>query len=317
MSLEKVLVTGGAGFIGSHLVDRLISEGYDVFAIDNLSRGKVENLNKEAHFFEQDIRDNLNGIFEENCFSYIFHFAAQANLRKSLNFPREDAEINVCGGLNILECCLVQNPQPKKLIFSSTGGAIYPVYGDLPYSENSPVLPISPYGVSKLSFETYLNCANFASELRSVCLRFSNVYGPRQDALNGGGVIAIFLNNILNNNKLKIFGDGTQTRDFVYVSDVIDASLLAMDNLPPGIFNVSSGRETSINNLAELIRGTLNISKMEVEYKPAIKGEVYRSCLLSDKIRKYGWKPKINLKQGILNTFEYVAQGIQIRESSI
>lgn len=277
----RILVTGGAGFIGSHLVDRLIAEGHTVAIVDNMSTGLEKNINRNAAFYEKDIfKSDLTSIFKHFQFDIIFHLAGQINLRESLKNPIQDAEINIMGSLKLIE--LACKFKVKQFIFSSTGGAIYDQEAPQPWTTNSPCKPLSPYGLSKLTVERYLGIARNTHGLNSTILRYSNVYGPRQNAHGEAGVVAIFMNNRLANRPLKIFGDGEQTRDFIYVKDVVEANLIAMDSNLYGTFNVSTGVETSVNKVAEMISRLPCNGSNAIIHEPAIAGELKRTVLESN-----------------------------------
>lgn len=304
MASQKVLCTGGAGFISSHLVDQLIKDGYEVSVIDNLSSGKYENINPKAHFYKCDIvedTDELASIFRNEKFDYVFHLAAHINLRDSIKNPAYDAYQNIVGTLNVLSLSAENNV--KKFIFASTGGAIYkPNYASLPWNEIAATEPESPYGLAKLTAEKYIELQYKRSKLDYVVLRLSNVYGPRQ-AGGESGVISIFFNNLKNKKDFDVYGDGKNTRDFVNVFDVTNAFKLAI-NLPNGIYNVSTQIETSIYELMFLIR-KFSKQTVNVNYMPAIPGEMIRSCLNNLMLRSYGWKPNIDLNTGIQDLIRY------------
>lgn len=287
LCLMKILITGGAGFIGSHLVDELIKQKHSVAIIDNLSEGKKENINLKARFYKINICNNLESIFRKENPEIIFHLAAQKNVRKSIEDPIKDARTNILGTLNILKHC----KNVKKFIFSSSGGAIYGNTKIIPTPETETPNPLSPYGVSKLAIEKYLKALN----MPYISLRYSNVYGPRQDPFGEAGVVAIFINKIKNNQTPIIFGSGEQTRDYIYVSDVVSANIKALEKNIFGEFNIGTSRETSVNQLLKLID-----PKAKPKYKPAIAGEVQTSCLDITKAKKIlDWEPKIKLEDGI------------------
>lgn len=299
----NILVTGGAGFIGSHIVDDLINCGYNLTVIDNLSTGDTCNVNPKANFIKCDIRENsISSIFDQCNFDYVFHLAAQINLRDSIRDPVKDADINITGSLNLIENS--RRCGVKKFIFASTGGAIYSEEGDMPFNEDSPVSPKSPYGMSKFSVENYLKLYKSLYGLDYVCLRFSNVFGPRQNSKGEAGVISIFMDNICKNKDLVIFGDGNQTRDFVYVKDVAEAALLSLREDVNGTFNVSTGVESSINDVSNILlkeaKSKVNIVKLD-----PIQGEMIKCYLDSSKIKKIGWKPKFSLKEGIVEIVKH------------
>ncbi len=298
----KCLVTGGAGFIGSHIADILIKKGEEVSIIDNLSTGDIKNLNKKAVFYKEDIRNKkaIEKMFEKEKLDYVFHTAAQINVRESVENPVKDASINILGTLNLLEACRKCNV--KKFIFSSTGGAIYGDNVKIPTIETEKQQPTSPYGIAKLSIEKYLYFYKKVYGIDYVSLRYSNVYGPRQNYKGEAGVVAIFINKILNNKQSVINGSGKQTRDYVYVRDVARANLLALKL--NGIFNVSTGKETSVNELFKMLKKIMRIN-VEAVHGPAKKGEQKRSCLDYSKIKGKGWEPKTGLEQGLEATIEW------------
>jgi len=241
----KILVTGGAGFIGSHLVDALIKKEHKVIIIDNLSAGKIKNLNPKAIFYKDDLNNfvKIKEIFKKESPEIVYHLAAQINVRKSTDNPMFDAKENILNTLNLLDLCLTHNI--KHFIFSSTGGAIYGDTEQIPTKEDLKENPLSPYGCAKLSVEKYLNFYNKIRDLKFTSLRYSNVYGPRQNPDGEAGVISIFFDKMFKGENPLIFG-GIQTRDFVYVGDVIRANLLALRDDSSNIYNVSTGKETDI-----------------------------------------------------------------------
>ncbi|MBI4744686.1 MAG: SDR family oxidoreductase [Actinobacteria bacterium] len=299
----KILLTGGAGFIGSHITDELIKEGWDVVIIDNLSTGRRENLNPKAKFYQIDIQSSdLEKIFKEEKPDYVNHHAAQVSVRNSVSDPVYDAQVNILGTLNLLENCVKQ--QVKKIIFASSGGAIYGEQEKFPADENHTANPLSPYGTAKLSAEHYLYYYKANYGLNYIALRYSNVYGPRQDPYGEAGVVAIFMNRIIKNMQPVINGDGKQTRDFVYVKDVVDANIKAL-NTGDGIFNIGTGVETSVNDLLGLIKDVSSAQIDEI-YGPAKTGEQIRSVIDSSKADKVlGWEPQISLRDGLAKTFDY------------
>jgi UDP-glucose 4-epimerase len=300
----NVLVTGGAGFIGSNLADALIDKGHNVTIIDNLLTGKRCNLPSKAEFFELDIADpEINSVFEKGKFQIIYHLAAQMDVRKSVADPAFDAEINILGGINLLQAAVKH--KVGKVIFSSTGGAIYGEQEEYPASENHAANPVSPYGITKLAFEKYLFFYNFQHGLSYVSLRYANVYGPRQNSEGEAGVVAIFCRKLLSGEKAVVNGDGLQTRDFVYVDDVVRANLLAMNFESSMAFNVGTGIETDVNALFEKIKKCANSRQERINLAPK-PGEQRRSCISHDKIRRYmGWEPAVNLDQGIERTVAF------------
>jgi UDP-glucose 4-epimerase len=315
----KILVTGGAGFIGSHLVDALIKGGHKVVVIDNLSTGKKENINKKAKFYKIDIcSPKIREIFKKEKPQICFHLAAQINVRKSVEDPVFDAKVNTLGSLNVIQNFIREiraqirmNSRKRnsykfaKFIFASTGGAIYGETNKIPTSENHPPNPISPYGISKLTVENYLKFYKKNFGLKLVSLRFSNVYGPRQDPRGEAGVVAIFIEKLLKGERPTIFGDGNQTRDFIFVEDVVSACLKAMEYKgEKKIFNIGTGIETSINELYEIISRLLN-AKIKPKYAPEKPGDLKRSCLdISLAKRELKWRPKFDLEKGLRKTLQ-------------
>ena len=300
----RVLVSGGAGFIGSNVVDGLVKEGYEVFVVDNLSTGKEKNLNPKARFFKTDIRDKneLDSIFNESKPEVVFHLAAQIDVRKSVENPQFDASINVTGAINVFELAVKHNA--RRIVFSSTGGAIYGEPEVLPATEETPVAPLAPYGVSKYCGEQYLHYFKRLFGIERVILRYANVYGPRQDPLGEAGVIAIFTGKIMKNEQPVIFGDGNQTRDYVYVEDVVNANLLAVRG-KEGVYNIGTGVETSVNELVKMFEKVTN-KRIVPEYAPPRKGEVQRIALDATKAEKeLGFKPEYNLFEGLKKTIRW------------
>lgn len=308
----KVLVTGGAGFIGSHLVDALIEKNHEVTVIDDLSCGKKENVNEKAKLVQMDIRDKkLADVFKEKKPEIVFHLAAQKNVRISVADPCLDADINIIGSLNLLENC---RKHQSKVIFSSTGGAIYGDTEEVPTPETHPETPISPYGVAKLAIEKYLYYYQTVFGLAYVSLRYANVYGPRQDPKGEAGVVAIFAEKMLKNEAPLIFGHGRQTRDYVYVSDVVKANLLVMPREIKGIYNVGTSQETSVNDLFGQMAEIGNF-QTEEKHGPAVPGEQRISNLSFQKIKKeLGWSPEISLKEGLNKTINWFKERNEKKE---
>lgn len=302
----NVLVTGGAGFIGSHLVDALVEKGYGVIVVDNLSSGKVSNLNSYALFYEQSVEDEemMERIFSLHKPEYVFHLAAQASVAVSVREPSRDAKVNILGSLVLLEKSVKHGV--KKFIFSSTGGAIY---GEevkvFPTPETEIPKPVSPYGIAKLCVEKYLEF--FAREygLKYTSLRYSNVYGPRQDPYGEAGVVAIFVERMLKDEPVLIYGDGEYVRDYVYVKDVVEANLLAMERGDNEVFNIGTGRGTTVNELFRMLKELTGYRRDPV-YAPPRKGDVRKSVLDCRKAKEIlGWEPKVSLEEGLAMTVEY------------
>lgn len=300
----RVLVTGGAGFIGSHIVDRLILEGHQVSVIDNLTTGKSENLNPRAEFYKLDIENpRIEKVFKKEKPEVVCHLAAQMDVRRSVADPAFDAKTNIIGMINLLENAVRYGT--RKVIFSSTGGAIYGEGGPYPTAEDHMARPVSPYGISKLTGEHYLFYYQVMYGLNYVSLRYANVYGPRQDPFGEAGVVAIFTKKMLRNDQPLVNGNGMQTRDYVYVEDVVNAVMLAMESNVSDTFNVGTGIETTVNDLFRLLV-ELTGSNVREMHGPAKKGEQMRSCLSFDKIRKtLDWEPSVPLRTGLANTVEF------------
>jgi len=306
----KVLVTGGAGFIGSHIVDSLIEAGNQVVVIDNLSSGKLENVNPRAVFYKADIRDGLvDGIFESERPDAVCHLAAQINVRVSVDDPVLDARINVEGSLNILQSCVRHGV--KKFVFASSGGAIYGEQDHFPAREDHPKKPMSPYGITKLTVEHYLYFYHEVHGLGYTALRYANVYGPRQDPHGEAGVVAIFTLKMLKGETPTINGDGSQTRDYVYVGDVVRANVLALGSGYNGSFNVGTGVEASVNDLYRLIKNATGY-KGDKLHVPAKAGEQMRSVIDYGLIKsELGWEPRMALEDGLGHTVEYFREKIK------
>jgi len=293
----RAIVTGGAGFIGSHLVDSLVARGDEVVVVDDLSSGKRENVNDAARLDERDIRGGL----ELEGAEVVFHLAAQADVQTSMRRPDFDAEVNVLGTVRVLEAAREAGAQ---VVFTSTGGAIYGEC-DGPASEDAPRDPLSPYGIAKLCGEEYLRGWNRIHGAGHVVLRLANVYGPRQEASLEGGVVAIFLERMQRGEGTAIYGDGLQTRDFVYVGDVVGALLAAADN-DGGVFNVGTGVETTV---LDLNRACAEVAGAEAEprFEDARLGDVRRSVLdVSLAERELGWRPEVGLEDGLRLTWESI-----------
>ncbi|MBI2350614.1 MAG: NAD-dependent epimerase/dehydratase family protein, partial [Deltaproteobacteria bacterium] len=273
----KIVVTGGAGFIGSHIVDAYIAAGHQVFIIDDLSSGDRGNLNPKADFHLMDILDPaLPGLLVEISPDVLNHHAAQMDVRRSVDDPQFDARINILGLIHLLEGC--KRSGVKKVLYASSGGAIYGEQEPLPTREDHPKSPQSPYGISKLTGEYYLSYYQTAFNIPSVALRYGNVYGPRQRADGEAGVIAIFIHHLLAGKSPKINGDGKQTRDYVYVGDVVVANILALESATTGPLNIGTGHETDVVTLFELLGKGMG-SKAAAVYGPAKLGEQRRSSL--------------------------------------
>ena len=299
----RAVVTGGAGFIGSHVAEALLARGDDVTVVDDLSNGKRENVPDGARLVVADIRDGgLGPVFEKARPEVVFHLAAQVDVRVSVERPAHDASVNVIGTVAVLEAARGVGAQ---VVFSSTGGAIYGEC-DGPAPESAERRPLAPYGVSKLAGEEYLAAYNRLYETSNVSLRYGNVYGPRQDPHGEAGVVAIFLGALAHGQAPRIFGDGLQTRDYTYAGDVARASLAAAGHAG-GVFNVGTGLETSVVELYELCR-TVSGSSLEAVEAPARLGELQRSVLdVSLAERELGWRADVPLEEGLRLTWESIA----------
>jgi UDP-glucose 4-epimerase len=293
---KMILVTGGAGFIGSHIVDRLIENNYDVIILDNLTTGNKNNINPKAEFVNADIRDkDLDEKINFKDVEVVIHQAAQINVRSSVENPIYDGDINVLGTINILE--IIRKYNINKIVFASSGGAVYGEPNYLPVDENHSINPLSPYGLSKYVGEEYIKLYNRLYGIEYAILRYSNVYGERQDPKGEAGVISIFIDKMLKNENPIIFGDGNQTRDFVYVGDVAKANIMAL-NWKNEVVNIGTGKETSVNELFNIIKNEIGFKGNAIYDKPR-EGEVYRIYLDIKKAKSLGWKPEVGLKEGI------------------
>ena len=298
------LVTGGAGFIGSHLVDRLLEKGYRVVVIDDLSTGKLKNLNPRATFYHVDITSpSLQEVFHKESPDLVFHLAAQISVSESTKDPIKDSNINVTGTLRLLEAA--RRSGIEKFIYSSTGGALYGDPETNPCSEETPIVPLSPYGLSKYLAEKYVELYHRLYHLDYTILRYGNVYGPRQDPHGEAGVVAIFSQLMLEGKQPQIFGAGDQERDFVYVGDVVEANILAIQEGERDAFNIGTGQGTSVNRIFELLQSIIGY-KWDAEHRPGRPGEVYKISLECSKaFRVLGWSPQVTLEEGLRNTVEF------------
>jgi UDP-glucose 4-epimerase len=301
---KKVLVTGGAGFIGSHVVDVLVDAGWDVAVVDDLSSGRRRNLNPAARLYEVDIRSpELRDVFEAERPDCVDHHAAQVDVRLSVRDPLLDADINVMGSLNLLELC--REFGVGRIVYSSTGGAVYGEPEYLPCDENHPIRPLSQYGASKYIVEHYLRMYRELYGLDYVVLRYPNVYGPRQDPSGEAGVVAIFAGKMLQGGQALINGDGEQVRDFVFVRDCARANLLALTTRETGVFNLASGEGTTINELAGMLQELTGAAEKPA-HGPAKAGETRRIYLDAGKARAaLGWTPTVSLLDGLQETVAY------------
>jgi UDP-glucose 4-epimerase len=294
----RAVVTGGAGFIGSHVVDALLARGDEVHVVDSFATGKRERVAAEATMHEQDIREPLDELFQDLRPEAVFHLAAQADVRVSVERPDYDAAVNVGGTIRVLEAARTVGAQ---LVFSSTGGAIYGERTS-PAPEDTPREPLAPYGTSKLCGEEYLATYNRLYGTNHVSLRFGNVYGPRQDPHGEAGVVAIFFGLLRSRRAPRIFGDGEQTRDYVYVGDVAQATLAAAGQAG-GVFNIGTGIETSVVDLFAACRTVAGV-EAEAEHAPARAGELQRSVLdPSLAANVLGWRAETSLEEGLRATW--------------
>jgi UDP-glucose 4-epimerase len=307
----KILVTGGAGFIASQIADAYINEGHDVFVLDNLQTGFLKNVNPKAAFIEKDIIDpSLLELFEKEKFDVVNHHAAQMDVRKSVADPSFDATTNILGTLNLLQNCIKTNV--KKFMFASTGGAVYGEQSYFPADENHPTQPLSPYGISKLTVEKYLFFYFAQHKLKYTILRYANIYGPRQNSMGEAGVVAIFSTKLLKGEQPIINGSGEQTRDYVFVGDVVKANLLTLKDDSCDIYNIGTGTETNVNQLYSSLNQIIGKGQLE-KHGPPAPGEQMRSVITSDKIfKKFNWRPSALLNVGLLQTVNYFKTELKI-----
>jgi UDP-glucose 4-epimerase len=306
----RVLVTGGAGFIGSHTVDALVARGEDVVVVDDLSHGVERNLNPKARFVRLDIRSaELGELVKRERPPVIAHLAAQVSVSRSVREPEVDAEINVLGSLNVIVAAVDIG---ARVVFASTGGALYGDTGRLPTPEDHPTWPVSPYGIAKLSVEHYLHGFAVERGLSYAALRYANVYGPRQDPHGEAGVVAIFSRALVEGRAPLIHGPGTDTRDYVHVRDIVAANLLALDSTGTGHFNVGSGRQTDVNALLGILARSLGVEP-NAEHGPPRPGDLRASALDSAKIRsELGWSPEVSIEDGLAETARWFQQQVAV-----
>ena len=302
--MSKILVTGGAGFIGSTLVDKLISEGHEVVVLDNLVSGKRDYVNPQAKLYELDIcSPEVKGVFETEQPEIVYHLAAQIDVRISVSDPVYDNKINAVGSLNLLENC--RKFEVRKFIFASTGGAIYGEAEEIPTTESAPTYPLSPYGIHKLTTEKYCKFYQTVYELDYTILRFANVYGPRQYKGGEAGVVSIFIEHAVSGKDCLINGDGLQTRDYVYVDDVVSALNKAKEVNYQGEINIAYGKEITVLDVVKAISNSLG-SEFEPQHVPAKLGEQRRSCLSYDLAKKIlNWEPQVDITEGVKRTIEW------------
>lgn len=301
----KILITGGAGFIASNIADAYLADGHEVAILDSLITGFRHNLPAQAKFYETDIRD-ADGVaraFDDFKPDAVSHHAAQLDVRKAVSDPVYDAEVNVGGGLNVLLSAVRVGSQ--RIIFSSTGGAIYGEPEYLPVVESHPCRPESPYGLTKFTYENYLRIWSNLYGITPVILRYANVYGPRQTAHGEAGVVAIFAGLLLENKSCKIFGDGTMTRDYVFVGDVVDANRVALAKGDNEIVNIGTRQETTTREVFDAVRAAVGSGPEEPEYLPERPGEVKKICLDNARARKVlDWRPEVGFREGVRRTVE-------------
>ena len=307
----RVLVTGGAGFIGSHIAEAYLAEGWEVTVLDDLSRGNERNVPKAARFVKADIRSSeARQVLAGGGFDVLNHHAAQIDVRFSVDSPSVDADINLVGFVNLLEGA--GEGGVRRVIFASSGGVVYGDPEVVPTPEQAPKGPISPYGVSKLSGEYYLRALGALRGFEGIAMRYANVFGPRQDPKSEAGVVSIFVSRLLDKQKLTVFGDGKQTRDYVFVKDVARASVLASSaTVAPGAdidataFNIATSKQTSVLELAEKVGRVMGV-KPELEFAPARAGELFRSSLEVSKAKRVlGWSPAVGFEDGLPELVEW------------
>lgn len=319
---RRVLVTGGAGFIGSHVADRYLAEGCEVTVLDDLSTGKRDRVPEGAEFVRLELNsDEIDSVFQRGRFDLVNHHAAQMDVRVSVAEPGYDARTNVLGLLNVLECA--RRHQTRRVVYISSGGVVYGEPAVIPTPEDHPLRPLSPYGVTKLVGEQYLHYYAHVHGLDYAALRYSNVYGPRQASHGEAGVIAIFAARILEGKSITIFGDGEQERDYVHVADVVEANWRASTRpLPPPdtivarAWNIGTGRGTSVGELADLLMAEAG-HEVERVFEAARAGELERSVLDTAKAgRELGWRPTVSLKDGLEQTMRYIEQQMNIQRTA-
>ncbi len=308
MKYQSALVTGGAGFIGSHIVDALVARRIRTFVIDDLSSGRVKNVNPNAKFFKLSVTSpSFPTLVKKLKPDVVFHAAAQINVRCSVEDPPTDARVNILGTIEMAHAAAAAGV--KKIIFSSSGGVMYPERLRPPYAEKIPPEPVSPYGISKRAAEMYLEYEHFMHGIPYVALRYANVYGPRQNSRGEAGVIAVFSERLLAGKPAVINGEGKQTRDFVYVGDVVRANMLAMQKNAVGVFNIGTGKQTDVNAIFRKLKRLTGSSQAE-KHGTACQGEVMRSALDARKAKVYlSWKPEVTLDEGLQKTVEWFRNG--------
>ena len=309
----RILVTGGAGFIGSHVVDRCVTAGHDVAVVDNLATGSRERVNARAKLYVTDVRDpELADVFRTERPSVVIHHAAQAEVRRSVEDPRFDADVNVLGAVNLFECC--RRFDVTRVIYASSGGAAYGDTDVVPTPEDHAARPASPYGVSKVTAELYLACWSQLYGVQGLVFRYANVYGPRQSPAGEAGVVAIFAHRLLSGERVVINGDGLQTRDYVYVGDIADANIAGLERTEAsGVVNLGTGIETSVVELYDRLRAVAGVD-LAPQHGPAKLGEQRRSVLdISRAHAVLGWRPRVSLDQGLRLTVDDLARSLTPR----
>lgn len=306
----KILITGGAGFIASQITDAFIDAGHNVVVLDDLSTGFEKNINPKAKFIKANICDvNLAKLFEHEKFDAVDHHAAQMDVRRSVADPAFDANTNIIGTINLLQNSVKYGV--KKFMFASTGGAVYGEQEYFPADELHPTAPVSPYGISKLAVEKYLFFYNKQYGLNYTIFRYANIYGPRQNPFGEAGVVAIFTTKLLKSQQAVINGSGLQTRDYVFVGDVVKANLLLLNDKKNAIYNVGTAKETDVNEVFNKLNNIVGKGQKE-KHGPAAAGEQLRSVITSEKLFKtFGWKPSTKMDEGLLSTVEYFKMNIK------
>ena len=308
---RTALVTGGAGFIGSHLVDRLVDEGFRVVIVDDLSSGKLKNLNHSATFHHMSINQpSLRDVLNRERPDLVFHLAAQSSVAHSTRDPVLDNEVNVLGTLRLIEAS--RRAGVEKIIYSSTGGALYGEPEAVPCPDDAPIVPISPYGISKYMAEQYLEFYYRQYRQNFTTLRYGNVYGPRQDPDGEAGVVAIFIAAMLSGKRPRIFGDGNQARDFVSVDDVVEANMAAVYRGHRTSMNIGTGELTTINQIYDMLKKIIGF-RWDAEHGPARAGDVYRISLDSSRAaEELGWAPQTSLEEGLTKTVDYIRSNLEV-----
>ncbi|HKS67960.1 MAG TPA: NAD-dependent epimerase/dehydratase family protein [Candidatus Acidoferrales bacterium] len=302
----RILVTGGAGFIASHVADAYIAAGHDVAILDDLSRGSMKNVNPRARFYEGDVRDRdfVERVFREEKPEAVNHHAAQMDVRRGVREPVFDASVNILGSINLLDACVAH--KVRRVVYISTAGAAYGEPKEMPVTEDCPINPITPYGISKHTVEHYLFTYRVLYELPYVVLRYGNVYGPRQSSKGEAGVFAIFCEQMLAGVRPVIYGDGSKLRDYVYIEDVARANVLALERGTGEMFNIANGTPTKDYDVFRMVRDGLELKGVEPDYVPKRPGEIDRIYLDISKARLLlEWEPKVSLEEGSRRTVRY------------